>query len=250
MCVIVGKQLEAPVAYLAGLLNSELLDLWYGLRGRIPRDVWRDYEPKPLKSVPYRRPDGDPRAEEVARLVREIAANRTALLPHRPFVCDLGRTVKDPWRTGPVAADRPATVAGLPKREMVSVRLDPALAIEGTPSGKARRMEPAVLAFRRGGAETGRVVGDGRRLDLLEEIVGERPVDDVGAVLLPRDLDRFDADVAERFATVQRLLDDGRTKVEQVERLVCGLYGLDADLTDAVVAHAAARARRGMPAGE
>jgi N-6 DNA Methylase/Eco57I restriction-modification methylase len=33
------------VAFLCGVLNSELLDLWYALRGRAPRDVWRDYEP-------------------------------------------------------------------------------------------------------------------------------------------------------------------------------------------------------------
>ncbi len=42
------------VAYLCGLLNSELLDLWYGVRGRKPRDVWRDYEPKPMARMPYR----------------------------------------------------------------------------------------------------------------------------------------------------------------------------------------------------
>ena len=250
MCVIVGKQPDAPVAYLAGLLNSELVDLWYGLRGRTPRDICRDYEPKPLKAVPYRRPEGDPRADKIAALVREIAANRTALLPHRPFVRDLGGTVKDPWRTGQVVADRPATVAALPKRQTVSVRLDPALTVEGSPSGKARRVEPGVLAFRRGGAETGRVVGEGRRLDLLEEIVGQRSVDEVGAVLLPRDLDRFEADATERLATVQGLLDDGRARVERVERLVCALYGLDADLTEAVVEHAVARARRAMPTGE
>ena len=130
------------------------------------------------------------------------------------------------------------------------MRLDPALTVEGSPSGKARRVEPGVLAFRRGGAETGRVVGEGRRLDLLEEIVGQRSVDEVGAVLLPRDLDRFEADATERLATVQGLLDDGRARVERVERLVCALYGLDADLTEAVVEHAVARARRAMPTGE
>ncbi|MGE4425966.1 MAG: class I SAM-dependent DNA methyltransferase [Solirubrobacteraceae bacterium] len=46
---------ERPsVAYLCGVLNSELLDVWYGIRGRVPRDVWRDYEPKPMARVPYR----------------------------------------------------------------------------------------------------------------------------------------------------------------------------------------------------
>ena len=47
--------------YLCALLNSELLDLWYAVRGRTPRDVWRDYEPKPMYEMPYRHvaaPDG------------------------------------------------------------------------------------------------------------------------------------------------------------------------------------------------
>jgi hypothetical protein len=45
------------VAYLGGLLNSELLDLWYSIRGKAPRDVWRNYEPKRMKEMPYRHVD-------------------------------------------------------------------------------------------------------------------------------------------------------------------------------------------------
>ncbi|MGH7488345.1 MAG: hypothetical protein ACREMY_22525, partial [bacterium] len=45
------------VAYLGGLLNSELLDLWYSIRGKAPRDVWRNYEPKRMKEIPYRHVD-------------------------------------------------------------------------------------------------------------------------------------------------------------------------------------------------
>jgi hypothetical protein len=80
---IVPRSQSGPVAYLCGLLNSELLDLWYAVRGKTPRDVWRNYEPKRMNEIPYRRPDDDPRADEIAELVREIAANRRALLPHR-----------------------------------------------------------------------------------------------------------------------------------------------------------------------
>jgi hypothetical protein len=43
------------------VLNSELLDLWYAVRGKTPRDVWRNYEPKPMNEIPYRHvsaPDG------------------------------------------------------------------------------------------------------------------------------------------------------------------------------------------------
>jgi hypothetical protein len=67
---------ELPVAYLCGLLNSELLDLWYALRGRTPRDVWRDYEPKPMQEIPYRHvavPDGWVPAKDVEMLAGAIA---------------------------------------------------------------------------------------------------------------------------------------------------------------------------------
>jgi hypothetical protein len=48
---------NAPLELLSGYLNSELLDLWYGVRGRTPRDIWRDYEPKPMGGIPYRHVD-------------------------------------------------------------------------------------------------------------------------------------------------------------------------------------------------
>lgn len=47
----------ASVTYLGGLLNSELIDLWYLIRGKTPRDVWRNYEPKRMKEIPYRHID-------------------------------------------------------------------------------------------------------------------------------------------------------------------------------------------------
>jgi len=109
------------------------------VRGKTPRDVWRNYELKRMNEMPYRRPEDDPRAEEIAELVRAIAANRRALLPHRSVVRDLGRIVKDPWKSGTVVIDRPALVADLGKRDAVSARLDPGLAIDGKPAGKPRR---------------------------------------------------------------------------------------------------------------
>jgi hypothetical protein len=45
------------VAYLGGLLNSELLDLWYAVRGKTPWHVRRNYEPKRMKEIPYRHVD-------------------------------------------------------------------------------------------------------------------------------------------------------------------------------------------------
>jgi hypothetical protein len=65
------------VAYLCGVLNSELLDLWYSLRGRTPRDVWRDYEPKPMNEIPYRHvvsPDGWVPSDDVEMLAEAVAA--------------------------------------------------------------------------------------------------------------------------------------------------------------------------------
>jgi len=43
------------------------------------------------------------------------------------------------------------------------------------------------------------------------------------------------------------LLGEGRRLVEEIERLVCALYDLPAELTDAVVAHAVARAGSSLP---
>jgi hypothetical protein len=105
--VVVARGETDSTAYLCGVLNSELLDLWYAIRGRHPWDIWRDYEPKPMASIPYRRPESDERADRIADLVREIAANRRALLPHRSVVRDLGRIVKDPGRTVPSRSTAP-----------------------------------------------------------------------------------------------------------------------------------------------
>lgn len=67
MTTVTPRRGPLSVAYACGLLNSELLDLWYAARGRVPRDIWRDYEPKPMYEMPYRHvplPAGwSPRAE-------------------------------------------------------------------------------------------------------------------------------------------------------------------------------------------
>jgi len=106
--VVVAKTDGSPVAYLCGVLNSELLDLWYAVRGKRPRDVWRNYEPKRMNEMPYRPPDGDLRAERISVLVREIADNRHALLPYRAAFSPissassriLGRPVLWSWTRG------------------------------------------------------------------------------------------------------------------------------------------------------
>ncbi|MGO9320713.1 MAG: N-6 DNA methylase [Solirubrobacteraceae bacterium] len=68
------------VAYLCGLLNSELLDLWYARRGRTPRDIWRDYEPKPMNEMPYRHlptPEGWKPSPDVTVLADALSAADT-----------------------------------------------------------------------------------------------------------------------------------------------------------------------------
>lgn len=235
--LVVGRNEGAPVAYLCGLLNSELLDLWYAVRGKTPWHVRRNYEPKRMKEIPYRRPDGDPRAEPIADLVRRIAANRRALLPHRPVVRDLERTVKDPWRTGPVEIDRRALLDELAAGEKISVRLDPSLELALGKRGRPTR--ESSYALRVGGA---RVSGDPDRLDVLETLLAGKAPNDLGATVLPKDLTAFEGRVEDRRKLVQGLLKEGRRLVEEVERLVCALYELPEDLTEEVVAHAVRRA--------
>lgn len=247
--LVVGREPGAPVAYLCGVLNSELLDLWYAVRGKTPWHVRRNYEPLRMNEMPYRRPEGDPRADEIALLVREVAANRLALLPHRAAIRDLGRTIKDPWKTGPAGVDHAALVAEFPLADTISVRLDPELTVEGSPAGRAQRTGPGVLSFRRGQRETGRVLGDRARLDLLELLVEGSPTS-VLSVLVPKDAAAYNASVADRQALVKELLAEGRDLVERIERLVCALYGLSQELADAVVEHAVSRASATKPAAD
>ena len=200
-----------------------------------------------MNEMPYRRPEGDPRAEEIAGLVREIAQNRRTLLPYRDVVRDLGRTIKDPWKTGPVEVDDAKLVERLPVGEKVSVRLDPDLAVEGTPAGRVVRAGAAVLAFRRGKSETGRMTGTPERIDLLVALIGSGRVENPSVILLPKNLPAYLALRVAEADVVRELLEQGRVLVERVERLVCALYDVPDELTEAVVDHAVARAGTAQP---
>lgn len=241
--LVVGRGSDAPVTYLCGLLNSELLDLWYAVRGKTPRDVWRNYEPLRMNEMPYRPPSGDSRGDELAELVRTVAANRRELLPHRPVVRELDRIVKDPWRTGPVDVDERALLAGLPPEETVSLRLDSALEVELLDPGPARVVRAATRAIelRRSTRVLGRIAGNPRRLDLVERVLGGKADEHVADTLLPKDTAAFARRVQERKELVERLLREGRELVERVERLVCAIYDVPDDLTEQVVAHAVRR---------
>lgn len=240
--LVVGRETTAPVAYLCGLLNSELLDLWYAIKGRNPRDIWRDYEPSPMARIPYRRPEGDLRAEQVAELVRRMGANRRALLPHRALFPGLRRTVKSPWDDRVPPADLAAAMAALPPDRALSVRIHPDVTatVGEPPYGRPRRIAPDAIALRRGRVETGRIAGPVPLMDVLEATLPA--VED--PLLAPVPIDPADVDrlLAARRREVGELLAEGRKIVERIERLVCSLYGLPDDLTDEVVASAVSRA--------
>ena len=295
--LVIPRGDDLSVAYLGGLLNSELLDLWYSIRGKAPRDVWRNYEPKRMKEIPYRHVDfqgtgtgrrltalqkaldksdidggtalaaeiaadlraaGDsaltadaPAAVEAARalevLVRTIAENRRALLPYRDRFPALSRVVKDPWSTALVDPVPNAFVDALPKTQRVSVRVDPELDPTITTDGAVGRgrLEECALVFRYSRKQVARIQGPTDKLMLLSEIVsgiGKLMPDDLLKIELPRDVAAFRTGVESAGGEVAALLAEGRLLVEVAERLVCALYGIPADLTDEVVAHAVARA--------
>jgi hypothetical protein len=242
--IVAGREPDAPVAYLCGVLNSELLDLWYAVRGKTPWHVRRNYEPLRMNEMPYRSPDGDPRCDELAELVRRIAANRRALLPHRAAVVDLVRTIKDPWRTGPVEVDQRSILRELPDFETVSVRLHDALTLvfEEPVRAKVRRLQPRLLELVRGRQVVGTLAGESHWLDLVERLLGGVADESLPELLLPKDPALFARRCAERKHLVEGLLREGRELVERVERLVCAVYDVPDDLTEAVVEHAVRRA--------
>jgi hypothetical protein len=280
--VCTAKEDGLSVAYLCGLLNSELLDLYYAVRGKIPRDVWRNYEPKPMGRLPYRHVEGldevppppaleraladrdiraatsaaaaiaDPagQARGLELVVRALAANRTALLGHRAVAPLLRAQVKDPWRDAPVAVDAGALVATMSPTATRSVRIDPELRVTGANTGRLGRasFDAGELTFRHRRRVTATVGGAPNRVALLAEIVGSRQMDaaDLLSALLPTDLGAFRLIGTERDAEIRCLVAEGRALVEIAERLVGRLYAVPDALVEAVVRHAAARAARGL----
>ena len=78
--IVTPGQEGLSVAHLCGLLNSELLDLWYAVRGKTPWHVRRNYEPKPMNEMPYRHvvpPDGWRPSGDVETLESALAAGDT-----------------------------------------------------------------------------------------------------------------------------------------------------------------------------
>jgi hypothetical protein len=127
--ICTAKQEPLSVAYLCGLLNSELLDLWYAVRGKHPRDVWRNYEPKPMARIPYRHVERIAEAAETERLKAlgealrsgDVAAARALLAALGDELASGGETVPEAAAAlealvRSIAANREAL---LPLRELV-----------------------------------------------------------------------------------------------------------------------------------
>jgi hypothetical protein len=284
--ITTAREEGLSVAYLCGVLNSELLDLWYAIRGKTPWHDRRNYEPKPMNAMPYRHvtvpagwepsgrfaalasaletPDADLSAPVAAligavgtadadadalrateELVRALAANRRELLPLRETAPELRRIIKNPWRTHGAVVDPAAVARLLPKEQTVSVRLDPALKLEVQSDGVLGRptLDDHHLTFRHARKVTASVEGPAARLAVVARALHPTAMaSELGAVLLPKDLAILEAAVTDAERIVNERLARGRALVECVERLVCALYGLDAKLTELVVASAVTRA--------
>jgi hypothetical protein len=172
-------------------------------------------------------------------------------LPLRSVAPELRRAVKNPWRTQGVTVDPAGVLAELPEPEMRSIRLDPALTLGVLTDGVLGRpqletdLEGSVLRFRHSRKLTATVEGPRERLELLLRTLaanGRLMGDDLRTARVPVSLDAFERAVAQRQGEIQRLLDDGRTLVEVVERLVCALYAMPDTLTERVIASAVSRA--------
>jgi hypothetical protein len=81
--IATAREKGLSVAYLCGLLNSELLDLWYAVRGKTPWHVRRNYEPKPMNAMPYRHvpvPQGWSPSDRVTALTDALEGSDEAIL--------------------------------------------------------------------------------------------------------------------------------------------------------------------------
>ncbi len=144
------------VTYLGGLLNSELLDLWYAIRGKAPRDVWRNYEPKRMKEMPYRHVDlsaevSGERLEKLAGALKKRDVASVAAL-----AAEIGSGLRDRGDAG-LAADAPEAV-------------EAARALEAIVRAIADNRR-ALLSFRDRFPALGRVVKDPWSTEVVDPLV-------------------------------------------------------------------------------
>ncbi len=97
------------VAYLGGLLNSELLDLWYAVRGKTPRATWRNYEPKRMKEMPYRHVELETRVNEKRLRRLESCLKKRECELAASVALEIGGDLREGGEVG-LGVDAPAAV--------------------------------------------------------------------------------------------------------------------------------------------
>lgn len=150
------------VAYLGGLLNSELLDLWYSIRGKTPRDVWRNYEPKRMKEIPYRHVDLSSKVEEKRLKRLEEALKKGDVKRSAAIAAEIGGDLRARSDDG-LAVDAPEAVEAAKALEAIVRAI-----------GDNRR---ALLPLRKRFPTLGRVVKDPWSTEPVDPDVGEFVVD-------------------------------------------------------------------------
>ena len=157
-----------------------------------------------MNEMPYRRPEGDPRADESPSSSDESPriGGRSCLIARCSTTW--GGSSRIPGSPVPLEIDRAALVSALPAAETGVGRLDAELEATVTGKlGKPTREGPTALVFR-----NGRVEGAAERIDLLEAILGGRAPDDFDGIL-PKDIDAFGALCEARAEAVAELLGEG-----------------------------------------
>lgn len=121
----IPKEDGLSVAYLCGLLNSELLDLWYAVRGKTPWHVRRNYEPKPMGPMPYRHVDGiaDAGGQRLTRLDSALAKDAGAAAAVAGAIgAELAEGVDGAERLAAAAIERLVRAIAANRRELLPYR--------------------------------------------------------------------------------------------------------------------------------
>ncbi len=146
------------VAYLGGLLNSELLDLWYAVRGKTPWHVRRNYEPKRMKEIPYRHVDLASKIDEKRLRGLKEALKKGDVKRLAAIAAEVGADLRARGEDG-LAAEAPEAV-------------EAARALEAIVRAIADNRR-ALLPLRKRFPALGRVVKDPWSTEMVDPAIGE-----------------------------------------------------------------------------
>ncbi len=110
--LVIPKSDSLSVTFLGGLLNSELLDLWYAVRGKTPWHVRRNYEPLRMKEIPYRHVElaGSPVSTDVKSLKKALRSRKLDLAV--PTAASIAEELRNAGDAGLAADSAEAIAAG------------------------------------------------------------------------------------------------------------------------------------------